>query len=403
MRMFHCLAASFLLTFLSGCHSEKPTSDQTDTVYYAGQFDLQTTRIPFRFLMSDSSITLVNGEERIQLTYEENRGDTAVYRFPQYDSYFGVLKSETIKGWWQPSAASGKPRITFSAQPDVYFSDLVNKTDSIAQYQCEFHYNDSSFAFDAVAKIQSHQKAITGTFLTRTGDFRFLQGEKSNNAFWLSTFDGDHLYFAKGTIENEIISDALFYSGVKPPYFWSGSFTQTPSIADPDSLTFITGSSNKFQFVVQNFNGDSVRFDSTDYHDKVTVVSIFGSWCPNCHDELKMYAELLSDMNEPNLRVLPVAFERGDELETAHQAVKRVKQYTGFEEECYYGGKSSKTAAQTVFPQLNEVIAFPTSIFIDKSGNVRKIHTGFNGPGTGERYSLYKKEIADFLKDLLNE
>ncbi|MCW3109280.1 MAG: redoxin [Segetibacter sp.] len=41
---------------------------------------------------------------------------------------------------------------------------------------------------------------------------------------------------------------------------------------------------------------------------------------------------------------------------------------------------------EKTLPQLTETKAFPTSIFIDKKGNVKKIYIGFNGSGTGEHY-----------------
>ena len=52
---------------------------------------------------------------------------------------------------------------------------------------------------------------------------------------------------------------------------------------------------------------------------------------------------------------------------------------------------------------LNHVLSYPTSIFIDKKGKVRKIHTGFNGPATGEKYTEFKKEFESFVAELLNE
>ena len=52
---------------------------------------------------------------------------------------------------------------------------------------------------------------------------------------------------------------------------------------------------------------------------------------------------------------------------------------------------------------LNHVLSYPTSIFIDKKGKVRKIHTGFNGPATGKKYDEFKKEFEDFMEMLINE
>jgi hypothetical protein len=52
---------------------------------------------------------------------------------------------------------------------------------------------------------------------------------------------------------------------------------------------------------------------------------------------------------------------------------------------------------------LNKIISFPTSILIGKDGLVRKIHTGFNGPGTGKYYEIYTQEAVDLIEKLLNE
>jgi len=46
---------------------------------------------------------------------------------------------------------------------------------------------------------------------------------------------------------------------------------------------------------------------------------------------------------------------------------------------------------------------FPTTIFIGKDGRVRKIHTGFNGPGTGEHYILFKNQFNQTVDSLLTE
>ena len=64
-------------------------------------------------------------------------------------------------------------------------------------------------------------------------------------------------------------------------------------------------------------------------------------------------------------------------------------------------GSGSKSKMQDKLPALNHIISYPTSIFIDRTGKVRKIHTGFNGPGTGEKYTSYKAEFERFVGELL--
>jgi len=46
-------------------------------------------------------------------------------------------------------------------------------------------------------------------------------------------------------------------------------------------------------------------------------------------------------------------------------------------------------------------MSFPTAIIIGKDGEVKRIHTGFNGPGTGTYYTEYIKETETFIQSLL--
>jgi len=58
---------------------------------------------------------------------------------------------------------------------------------------------------------------------------------------------------------------------------------------------------------------------------------------------------------------------------------------------------------EKTLPQLTPIMVFPTSIFIDKKGKVRKLDTSFNGPGTGEHYDEYKREFEAMVDALLRE
>jgi hypothetical protein len=58
---------------------------------------------------------------------------------------------------------------------------------------------------------------------------------------------------------------------------------------------------------------------------------------------------------------------------------------------------------EKTLPQIKKILGFPTTIFIDKAGKVRKISTGFNGPGTGDHYEIFKKEFNELVNGLLKE
>ena len=58
---------------------------------------------------------------------------------------------------------------------------------------------------------------------------------------------------------------------------------------------------------------------------------------------------------------------------------------------------------EKTLPQLTPIRSFPTTIFIDKKGNVRKIKGTFYGPGTGIYYEQFKNEFYTIVNELLNE
>ncbi|MBC7449107.1 MAG: TlpA family protein disulfide reductase, partial [Hymenobacteraceae bacterium] len=68
-----------------------------------------------------------------------------------------------------------------------------------------------------------------------------------------------------------------------------------------------------------------------------------------------------------------------------------------------FAGVSNTDSVARSLPQLAKFLAFPTTIFLDKKGNVRKINTGYSGPGTGKYYQQeidgFNQEIDKLLKE----
>jgi hypothetical protein len=66
-------------------------------------------------------------------------------------------------------------------------------------------------------------------------------------------------------------------------------------------------------------------------------------------------------------------------------------------------GVSDKKKASATLPDLSRVLAYPTSVFIGRDGRVRKIYSGFAGPGTGAHYDKLRTEIETEIGTLLAE
>ncbi|WP_420845212.1 TlpA disulfide reductase family protein [Maribacter litopenaei] len=137
----------------------------------------------------------------------------------------------------------------------------------------------------------------------------------------------------------------------------------------------------------------------------MVIVQLMGSWCPNCLDESKFLVNYLEYNQNKDLAVLALAFEQAKTKERALQSIERLKDRIGISYPILLAqyGSYDKKKAQQKLPMLNHVLSYPTTIFVDKKGEVRKIHTGFNGSATGKKYEEFKLEFDSFLTGLLSE
>ncbi|HTX37456.1 MAG TPA: hypothetical protein VME43_20650, partial [Bryobacteraceae bacterium] len=54
-------------------------------------------------------------------------------------------------------------------------------------------------------------------------------------------------------------------------------------------------------------------------------------------------------------------------------------------------------------PQIENLTAYPTTIYVGKDGRVRSVHTGFPSGGSGEELVRVKAEIRATIEGLLAE
>ena len=126
-----------------------------------------------------------------------------------------------------------------------------------------------------------------------------------------------------------------------------------------------------------------------------------GTWCPNCRDETNFLMDYLSKNPNNNLAVMALAFERNADIATTQVSTYKKKMNVPYEI-LIAGTTTKKDAASKALPWLNEVVAFPTMIFLDKKNKVRRIHTGFDGPATS-KYDEFEKEFDILVKKMLSE
>ncbi|MFZ6050678.1 peroxiredoxin family protein [Halocola ammonii] len=367
-------------------------------------FSHENGTIPVRFEVENDSMTFYNSLEVIGVEDITFSGDSLQFAMPVFEN-LGKAKIHTpdsISGSWHRITSGPDYMIPFYA---VHESDAFEVIQSESS-QDPKRYDVTFFApgYDPYPAIGQFNKRdnnqFTGTFLTQMGDSRFLQGEHDDNTFWMSAFDGGHLVFFEGFFSRDSVA-GTFLAGKEWKETFIGERNSSVKLTHPDSLT--QAISDSIQFSVTNLNNEEVSFNDQDFQGQVTIIQIMGSWCPNCLDETRFFKNLYERYHEKGLEIIPVGFERGQSTEQRLNYLERHKERLEIPYDIYLGGEADKDVALEKFPFLSDVSSFPTSIFIDKSGKIRKIHTGFYGPGTGDWYDKYTANTEAFIDELLSK
>jgi len=172
-------------------------------------------------------------------------------------------------------------------------------------------------------------------------------------------------------------------------------------LPDLESLTYLKKGYEKLEFSFPDVNGNKISPSDERYKNKVLILQIFGSWCPNCMDETKFLSRWYKKNRDRGVEILGLAYERKDDFQYASGRVRKMKEKLGVDYDFVIAGTSDKAKASESLPALNQVFAFPTTIFIGKDGKVKHIHTGFTGPGTGVYYEQYIQRFNETVNELL--
>lgn len=348
---------------------------------------------------------IYNATETIPVDEIMIRNDSIIIKPPVFEGYIAArLTDGHMEGAFIKESLDRVVPFTATFGVEERFDvRLPSNIDISGIWETEFNAGETDQYMAKGIFIQKGNK-VHGTFETTTGDYRYLDGVIDRDSLKLSTFDGAHAFlFAAKVTDSSLIG--TYYSGnhSREPFVGlrNGDFV----LPNPDSLTFLKEGYDRLAFSFPDDSGNMISLTDDKFKGKVVLIQIMGSWCPNCLDETKYYVDYLKRNQPDNLEMVALAFEYAKTQEKAFNSIKRLRERIGVEYPILLAqyGTSDKKRAQEKLPMLNHVLSYPTTIFIDKKGDVRKIHTGFNGPATGDKFILFKAEFDTFVKDLLSE
>ena len=406
------LIPALVVLFAAGCQPQ--TSDTETSTLKTGQWhadiELPGGKAQFGLELSreteDWTATIINGSERIRVPEVVYNDGRLRLRFPAFNNRIDALLVDgELKGSLTLVKRYGKTQvIPFRAAPGARQSAAQSSAaaDLSGRWSVTFIEDDGS-EYPAIGEFRQRGNRLLGTFLTQTGDYRYLGGSMHGDTMRLSTFDGAHAFLFEAKLDDNGELAGQFWSGNQSLEAWIGKRNPDARLADPSTLTFLMPGYDQLVFRFPDLNGDPVSLSDPRFANKVVLVTLAGSWCPNCHDEAALMSELYPRYRDQGVEIIALMYEHLEDEAAAIAQVQAFREKFDIEYVTLLAGISDKTKAAETLPALSQVLAFPTTIFIDRSGKVREIHTGFSGPGTGEHYQRQIGKITDMLDLLVAE
>ena len=348
---------------------------------------------------SDWQAFLLNGKERIRVPTVNVTSKQVVLGIDHYDSKLILeLGNGRLQGTWTKRRGIDKwLEMDVVATPHQAVPATGSTQPFAGRWEVKFESSDDM----AVGVFATHDNRIHGTFLTTTGDYRFLDGTVEGDKLQLSCFDGGHAFLFHASALQDGTLSGDFWSANTWHETWTASRNNNASLPDSFQQTTAMLDANADELKFPDLYGVPTSINDKKFAGKARIVYVFGSWCPNCHDAAAYFSTLQQRYQGKGLSILGLAFElTGDFDRDAGQVRTYVKRHNvGYP--ILIAGLSDKAEASKQLPVLDQVRSYPTTIFMDRNNQIQAIHTGFSGPATGADYQQLQTKFESIIEELL--
>lgn len=358
------------------------------------------TEIPFKIEFSGDGSNIkgwfFNGSQHENSTGGTFENGSLVLNFASYASVLkatlkdGSLDGEYVqRGKTMPVHAVRAPKQTASREkaPNIsglWYLENVNSSKK----------GEQAWLFT----VDQHGAEVSGAILRVDGDTGTLTGHYQDGKFVLSHFSGARPALlvvtpqADGTIALELNGrHEGIITGVRPEQARAKGLAEP---VDANEHTGVKDPTQPFTFSFPDLNGKVVSNTDPRFQNKVVLINIMGSWCPNCHDEAPFLAALYEKYHSQGLEIVSLSFEEPEQLANPTRLKAFIKEYKIRYTVLLCGETNS---AKEKLTQARDWDSWPTTFFVGRDGLVKAVHAGFAGPGSGE---LNKKETAEFVAEI---
>jgi thiol-disulfide isomerase/thioredoxin len=394
--------------------------------------------IVFNFDLKDSAgkkvLYIRNADERLLVDDITLQGDSVLIRLPFFESQFRAVltKDGNLEGVWLKRGADNYQSVPFRAVYGEAFrfatggfagagkaagtgkatgagaagTGKAAGRDVSGRWRAVFRTTDGKDTTLRIGEFEQKGQRVTGTFLDAGGDLRYLEGVAASDSLKLSCFDGGHAYLFTARIEGDSrLSGGRFFAGATGYETWAADKDANAKLPDEFTITKWKKEVGPLRFTFRDIDGKTVSLGDERFRGKVVLVQIMGSWCPNCMDETRFLSGFYNEYKSKGVEIVGLAYERSTDFVRSQNSLRSFQQRFQVKYPMLITGVSVGDPERTekTLPQLERIQNFPTTIFVNRKGEIEKIHTGFSGPGTGVHYAEQQKEFYKTVDGLLAE
>ena len=350
-----------------------------------------------------------NAEERIAVKDFRITKDSLIAAMPFFGAELFLKKTlQGYTGQWKKAGSKGDVFMPIEIKKAAYryqFPASSRKINLTGRWRAYF-VNAEGKQSDAIAELKQTGNQLTGSILTTTGDYRFLEGVTNGDSLVMSTFDGTHaFYFSSKISKDGALVDGIFASGATSIETWTATRDANIELDESDVLMRVKDSTQQLNFRFPDLDGKMVSIHDERFKGKVVVIQIMGSWCPNCMDETAFLSKYYNEHPSLGIEFIGLAYEYSTDFEKARMNLMRFKNKFNVQYPMLITGVTSNDPLRTekTLPQMTSIKAFPSMIVIGKDGQVKKTHAGYTGPATGVHHEKFKHEFDELIKSLVQQ
>ena len=400
--MFFKLAAAMLLALAVA--TAQPVNQSIAGLWDA-TIQINGVETPFPLEISGSGGNLTasffNGQDRYPSTSGRFENGKLLLKWDYYEATLdATVKDGVIEGQYAGTRRMKGPFAIRATRADSSSAagGSAPKIDGLWEIPNKSGKGELAWRF----VVQQSGAQAKATILRVDGDTGTISGAWHEGKFILSHFDGARAHLLQITPAPDGTLDILQDANTKMTAYRPADARAKglPEPTDPDLHTTVKDPNEPFRFGFPDLKGRMVSNTDTRFRGKVTVVEITGSWCPNCHDEAPFLEEMYRKYGGQGLEIVSLSFEEAEQLKNPTRLRAFVKRY-GLEFPVLLCGDPDE--ANTKLSQLENWNTWPATLFIDRAGKVRGVHSGFPSPGSGDLYGQAKDEFNIEVGRLLAE